>query len=155
ITAIIETDWRGTLTRPITQDLRSLLASTLETYKLSSTHLNNFIDVSHGGPQNFLLTNLLRFPQSKSPHAGYGTAMHTALQHAHNAVRVDGVLPARDDILDAFSSHLTYQHLLADDFAMFNERGRQALTAYLHGKSDSFTASQMTELSFAGQGVVS
>jgi len=63
---LAETDWTTRLTSPIVPELKDLLAPTLETYKLSATHLNNFLDVSRGGPQNFLLNNLLHFPSAKN-----------------------------------------------------------------------------------------
>jgi len=156
IAALIEAaeiDWRGYLTRPITTDLKTLLAPTLEAYKLSATHLNNFLDVSRGGPQTFLLNNLLRFPSSKTANASYGTAMHAALQQAHNTVRVDGALPATETILDNFTALLREQHLSDDDFALFNVRGRNALDVFIQSHGSSFTATQLTELSFAGQGI--
>ena len=70
-----EIAWHDRLTAPISHTMKELLAPTLENYKLSVTHLNNFIDVTRGGPQNFLLNNLLRFPQAKSA--------DTALAHAN------------------------------------------------------------------------
>lgn len=150
----LEIDWRARLSQPVTADLKELLAPTLENYKLSVTHLNNFIDVSSGGPQNFLLNNLLQFPQGLSPSASYGTAVHHALQQAHNLTKVDGKLPEILTILDIFTDRLTSQRLTEDDFQQLNTRGRQALQAYFNAKSDSFTQSQITELDFSGQGVV-
>ena len=38
-----------------------LLLPQLANYKLSATHLNNFLDVTRGGPRAFLLDNLLHF----------------------------------------------------------------------------------------------
>ena len=43
-------------------DEKSLLQQLTQDYKLSVTHLNNFLDVVDGGPQKFLEQNLLRFP---------------------------------------------------------------------------------------------
>ena len=80
---LAETDWTTRLTSPIVPELKDLLAPALETYKLSATHLNNFLDVSRGGPQNFLLNNLLHFPSAKNSAAAYGTAIHSSLQQAH------------------------------------------------------------------------
>ena len=153
-TAIAETDWRAPLTAPITDDLRTLLAPTLERYKLSATHLNNFLDISNGGPQTFLLNNLLRFPQAKSTSATYGTAIHAALQFAHNSVRVDGALPDREKIFAEFDMTLRKGQLSAAEYAEFAERGRAALGAFLDAKASTFTRTQLTELNFAGQGVV-
>ena len=46
-----------------TDDENALLKAALEGYTLSVTHLNNFLDVTNGGPQKFIETNLLQFPQ--------------------------------------------------------------------------------------------
>ena len=89
-----------------------------------------------------------------SPSASYGTAVHHALQQAHNLTKVDGKLPEILTILDIFTDRLTSQRLTEDDFQQLNTRGRQALQAYFNAKSDSFTQSQITELDFSGQGVV-
>ena len=153
-TYIADIDWNARLTAPITGDLRDVLSPVLESYKLSATHLNNFLDVSRGGPQTFLLNNLLRFPQSKSPSAGYGTAMHACLQFAHNSLRVDGTLPSEEQIIAYFVTQLEAQRLLPEDFTRYSEQGKAALLAFLKAKQHTFTASQLTELNFASQGVV-
>ncbi|OYX43367.1 hypothetical protein B7Y94_01495 [Candidatus Saccharibacteria bacterium 32-49-12] len=154
LTSVSQIDWSARLTSPITTDLKSILASTLESYKLSVTHLNNFLDVSRGGPQGFLLTNLLRFPQIKSPATSYGTAIHSTLQHAHNSVRIDGALPPMDDLKSYFTNVLADQHLDQPDFEVYSQKGTAALEAFISSKSGNFSRSQMTELNFAGQGVV-
>lgn len=153
-TAITETDWHDRLTRPVSEDLRSLLAPTLESYKLSVTHLNNFLDVSRGGPQTFLLNNLLRFPQAKSAKASLGTAIHAALQFAHNAVRSDGTLPDMSRLLDEFSTALQLQRLSPHDYEQWNEYGRSALEGFMTAYGATFSKNQRAELNFAGQGAV-
>ncbi len=154
LTQTLETEWHARLAAPITADLRQVLAPILDNYKLSATHLNNFLDVSRGGPQTFLLNNLLRFPQAKSPSADYGTAIHATLQHAHNAFRVDGRLPARDNLLKYFTDFLSSRHLPADDFATYCQKGQAALNAFLDARQASFKDNQLTELNFASQSVV-
>ena len=96
---LAETDWTTRLTSPIVPKLKDLLAPALETYKLSATHLNNFLDVSRGGPQNFLLNNLLHFPSAKNSAAAYGTAIHSSLQQAHCSFSADHQLPSTEQIL--------------------------------------------------------
>ena len=154
LTALAEIDWRGTLTRTIDTSLKSLLAPMLERYKLSATHLGNFLDVSQGGPQHFLLNNLLRFPQAKSAHASYGTAIHATLQRAHDYFRVSGAPKPVEDILGEFERILRDQHLSAGDFETFHARGVDALSAFLAQAYSRFTATQRTELGFGQQGVV-
>ena len=149
-----ELAWHDTLTRQPTRTMRELLAPQLETYKLSSTHLNNFIDITRGGPATFLMNNLLRFPQAKSASASYGTAVHRALQRAHNHLVATGDKRPIEDILGDFERELRDQHLPEEDYTVYSKKGVDSLGAFLHAKYASFTATQKTELSFANQGVM-
>ena len=149
-----EIAWHDRLTAPISRTMKELLAPTLENYKLSVTHLNNFIDVTRGGPQNFLLNNLLRFPQAKSANATYGTLIHTVLQHAHSHLAASGTRKPIEDITGEFIRLLQQQELSDNDLALYSKRGIEALEAFLGAKYGTFTPSQKPELSFAGQGVV-
>ena len=151
---VAQTDWSTRLSTPITAELKDVLAPTLETYKLSITHLNNFLDVSRGGPQNFLLNNLLRFPSAKSPAASYGTAIHSVLQQLHNLLRADHHLPPTERILHYFRTSLEAQHLPPDDFELYLDKGTAALTAFLDAKSSDFHDTELAELDFAHQGVI-
>ena len=149
-----QTDWSTRLSAPMSAELKDVLAPTLETYKLSITHLNNFLDVSRGGPQNFLLNNLLRFPSAKSPAASYGTAIHASLQQLHNLLRADHRLPPAERTLQHFRTSLEAQHLPPDDFTLYLDKGTAALTAFLDAKSSEFHDTELAELDFAHQGVV-
>lgn len=149
-----EMAWHDRLTAPISRTMKELLAPTLENYKLSITHLNNFIDVTRGGPQNFLLNNLLRFPQAKSANAIYGTLIHAVLQHAHSHLAASGTRKPIEDITGGFIRLLHQQNLSDADLALYSKRGIEALEAFLGAKYSTFKPSQKPELSFAGQGVV-
>ena len=151
---LAETDWTTRLTSPIVPELKDLLAPALETYKLSATHLNNFLDVSRGGPQNFLLNNLLHFPSAKNSAAAYGTAIHSSLQQAHCSFSADHQLPSTEQILQFFQKSLESQHLPADDFQLYLDKGKSALTAFLSTKSSDFHDTDLAELDFSNQGVI-
>ena len=151
---VAQTDWSTRLSAPMRAELKDVLAPTLETYKLSITHLNNFLDVSRGGPQNFLLNNLLRCPSAKSAAASYGTAIHASLQQLHNLLRTDHRLPPAERILQHFRTSLEAQHLPPDDFELYLDKGTAALTAFLDAKSSDFHDTELAELDFAHQGVV-
>ena len=151
---VAQTDWNSRLSAPMSAELKDVLTPTLETYKLSITHLNNFLDVSRGGPQNFLLNNLLRFPSAKNPAASYGTAIHAALQQLHNLLGADHHLPTTEHILHYFRTSLEAQHLTPDDFELYLDKGTAALTAFLDAKSSDFHDTELAELDFAHQGVV-
>ncbi|NCU37874.1 ATP-dependent helicase [Candidatus Saccharibacteria bacterium] len=148
-----ELSWHDTLTRNPTRTMRDLLAPQLETYKLSSTHLNNFIDITRGGPARFLMNNLLHFPQAKSPHASYGTAIHRTLQRAHNHLVATGNARPIEDVLGDFQTELREQHLPASDEVTFLKKGVDSLSIFLHATYSTFNATQRTEVNFANQAV--
>ena len=145
--------WHDRVTREPTATMKSLLAPMLENYKLSATHLNNFIDISRGGPQGFLMNNLLRFPQAKSAQAAFGTAVHATLQKAHTHLTVTGERRPTEDILGDFVRELQKQRLDTNDFESFATRGTDALSKFLNTEYSSFAPGQKSELNFANQNV--
>ena len=146
----IDEHWYMRLTEPI-NDLKVLLQPTLDSYKLSATHLGNFLDVSRGGPKSFLINNLLRFPQAMNPDAAYGSAVHATLQKAHSHLSATGKRRALEDILRDFEIELAQHRLSSEDTDKYNHRGADALQAFLSQKYDDFTTTQKVELNFAGQ----
>ncbi len=149
-----EIRWYQSLTQPNHATLKELLAPQLEQYQLSVTHLTNFLDVTRDGPQNFLLQNLLRFPQAMSPASAYGSAVHATLQRAHAHLAAHGQRQAVEDILHNFETTLEEQHLSRIDFDTYLQKGSDDLQAFLSFAYNSFTASQKTELNFKSQHVV-
>ncbi len=132
---------------------QSLLKPQLATYQLSVTHLNNFIDVTNGGPQAFLLQNLLRFPQTMSPSSVFGSAVHAVLQRAHVHLTSSGERRPVEDILRDFELQLQNARLDEHDFNRLLEKGSDILPRYLAQRYDSFTGEQVSEYSFRNQGV--
>jgi DNA helicase-2/ATP-dependent DNA helicase PcrA len=151
--AAAELAWYQPLIEP-SDDLRTLLKPMLQTYKLSATHLNNFLDVSNGGPRQFLLDNLLHFPSTKSASASYGSAIHKALQQAHVHLSATGERKPLEDVLRDFEVALKQERLSILDFETYVQKGSEQLQAFLDQKYDSFTPTQKVELNFAGQEVV-
>lgn len=149
-----EIRWYESLAQPDDSTLKELLAPQLEHYQLSVTHLTNFLDVTRGGPHNFLIQNLLRFPQAMSPAAAYGSAVHKTLQRAHAHLAAHGKRQAVEDILQNFESTLEEQHLSRGDFETYLQKGSDDLQAFLAARYDTFTSSQKTELNFKSQHVI-
>lgn len=146
-------EWYQPVITPLSRSLQDLLQPKLETYKLSSTHLTSFLDVTRGGPQGFLIKNLLRFPQAMQPNAAYGSAVHLTLQHAHAHLSATGNHKPEEDILSDFENNLRDQHLPDTAFQTFLQKGSEALSVFLQQKYHSFSPTQKVELSFANQGV--
>lgn len=149
-TEAVELAWYQPLVET-TQDLKTLLAPQLENFKLSATSLNNFLDVSRGGPQHFLLNNLLHFPSAKAPSASYGTAVHRAMQQAHVHLNATGEQKPLEDILHDFEVALENQRLAPEDFTTYLQKGSAELTTFVGSGSSPFTPTQKAELGFGHQ----
>ena len=148
---VAHTDWSTRLSAPTTTALKDLLAPVLETYKLSATHLNNFLDVSRGGPQHFLLNNLLHFPSAKGPAAGYGTAIHATLAYLHNHYRATGQLLDQPATQHYFDQQLSQQQLSPVDYQAYQQRGQASLQQLQASGAVRFSRQQQAELNLAGQ----
>lgn len=150
-TSAAELHWYEPVIQPITSDMHDVLRPILESYKLSATHFNNFLDVTRGGPQGFLVQNLLRFPQAMGPAAAYGSAIHAALQRAHAHLIATGNRRPYEDVFHDFEAALNLHRLSEADVQTFQQKGTATLQAFLDNSYDSFTVTQRPELNFAGQ----
>lgn len=150
--AAAELAWHTKLQTP-TQELTALLAPQLATYKLSVTHLNNFLDVTRGGPRAFLLDNLLHFPTAKSPMASYGSAIHATLQQAHVHLAATGERKPLEDVLHDFEVALSKERLSPVDMYTYLQKGSEQLRIFLDHAYDSFSPTQKAELNFSYQDV--
>lgn len=130
---------------------QTLLKPTLDNYSLSATHVNNFIDVTRGGPQAFLLQNLLRFPQAMTPSQVFGKSIHAVLQRAHTHLSATGDRRPLEDILHDFELQLQQGRLSEREFTYLLEKGSDVLQTYLAKRYDEFTNTQKAERNFAGQ----
>jgi DNA helicase-2/ATP-dependent DNA helicase PcrA len=147
----IETEWYKPVT-DVTPNLKELLAPTLETYKISPTHLNTFTDLEYGGPETFLMKTLLRFPEAKSASAGFGTAIHETLQFVHGSLAKDKKMPKLDQVLKYFETVLKKQRLTKSDYEKYLEKGAGDLTVFID--QFAFDPAQISERKFARENVV-
>lgn len=133
-------------------DLQAFFEEQLSRYQLSVTELNNFLDVSRGGPNYFFMQNLLHFPESRSPLATYGSVVHAALSQSHSDV-LAGKKFSLPKIIDYFNKELERQTLSDADKQYFKRRGQEALSAYFSKSGDLPTKNQVIDIDFRRQGV--
>lgn len=150
---ILSKDWAYRF-RQIIADKPSLFEPILADYKLSVTHLNNFIDVTNAGPRYFLTHNLLRFPEALSPSAAYGDAIHKTLQWTYAELRNNNALPTLSKIQSYFADILARAHLQSNDHHRLDQRGREALERYMKDRGAGFSAQDMVERGFNNEGVI-
>ncbi len=142
----LEAAWQS-IQAPCLADQKTLLAPRLEKYQLNATHLNNFIDVTGGGPQAFLLQNLLRFPQAMHRSAIFGTIIHKVLQRAHNHLASTKERRPIEDILQDFETQMQSARLSDIDYNFLLEKGSTALQTFMSQRYDSFSPEQKAEYS--------
>jgi DNA helicase-2/ATP-dependent DNA helicase PcrA len=139
---------------PFAKDEKALLQKVVEGYMLSPTHLNNFLDLTKGGPMMFLEQNLLRFPQAKTSSSVYGTAIHKALEDAHILVRKEGKMPALETLLQSFRKELSYGRLYDFEVEKLQARGENVIAEYYALKKDEIKKGYQVEVNFAKQSVM-
>jgi DNA helicase-2/ATP-dependent DNA helicase PcrA len=139
---------------PQTQDEKALLGSTLLNYQMSVTHLNNFLNVAHGGPALFLEQNLLRFPQAKTVSSVYGTALHKALQYVYVYYKHEGKLPDISLIVEKAKHAILSGRLEQVDARVQTERAEKVLTLYMEKYGAMIDPTDYIETDFKHQGVV-
>lgn len=152
LTQTAELAWYEPLTET-TQELKTLLAPHLESFKLSATSLNNFLDVTRGGPQHFLLNNLLRFPKAKAASASYGTAVHSTMQQAHLHMNATGEHKPLEDSLHDFEVALARERLSPTDFQHYLQQGSEHIPRFTNSGVLPITATQKPEVGFSYQDV--
>ncbi len=151
--AILQKDWAYRF-RDVIADKPTLFEPILANYKLSATHLNNFLDIINAGPEYFLTHNLLRFPEAMTPHAAYGDAIHKTLQWIYGEFNARGKVPQQAKVEDYFCDILSRKHIPAKEFKLFSERGKNSLRQFLQERKDTISADAIIERGFGNEGVL-
>lgn len=151
--AILSTDWAYRF-RQVIADKPTIFEPIIKDYKLSVTHLNNFIDVKDSGPDYFLMHNLLHFPEAISPSAAYGDAIHRTLQWASLQLKQSFKLPTSKEIGVYYVDLLARKHLRNTEYKRLERRGIDALQLYMKEKGSTMAATDLIERGFNNEGVV-
>jgi DNA helicase-2/ATP-dependent DNA helicase PcrA len=140
--------------QPCSEDEKHLLKGVLQNYRLSVTHLVNFLNVIEGGPHLFLEKNLLRFPQMMSPNAVFGSAMHKALANFYLAYKQEKKLPSAEFLKKQFDEALRLGRLNRNDFKKKLAEGLDHLQCFYDSRSAAIDPQDKVEVSFITQQVV-
>ncbi|MBP7018238.1 ATP-dependent helicase [Candidatus Saccharibacteria bacterium] len=147
---LLELSWQDYHPLPAAGD-KVLLKPLLDNYRMSVTHLLNFLNVADAGPKYWLLTNLLQFPQAKQSFMGYGTAIHRALEVGLNQFKKGSDVEA-SELQQFFELALQKEQLNKDDFERYLGQGRLHLELYHDQLISRWTKQDLAEMNFANQG---
>lgn len=145
--------WHHRHLPPLKPKLTDLLEPQLHRYQLSPTHLNQFTDVTSGGPQQFFLNTILRFPKGQAVSAQFGTAVHTSLKWIHDTAVKNGRLPTEEQTMQFYGVQLRQQRLPLQEFELLLERGFKTLAVYLEKAAKTFNPTDLQEVNFRSEGV--
>lgn len=132
----------------ITENEHQFLKGKVQNYQLSVTHLNDFIDLIHCGPDQFFEKNILRFPIMPSLELSYGNAIHKAIDRFYKVFKKVKMLPTLSNFLTFYKDALNMQRLNAHDFAKLLAKGEDKLTNYYNFHKQSFNPEDKSEISF-------
>ena len=133
---------------------KSLLQPFLENYRLSISHLQNYVDVAQGGPSSWLIFNLLKFPGPVIPPAAYGSAIHATINDAQKYLTKNNKQKLSDKLKSDFVDYLKQMELSETDYTAYAERGTEALEAYLAQRYKTFKTSDKSEVNFYNDNIV-
>jgi DNA helicase-2/ATP-dependent DNA helicase PcrA len=100
----------------------------LETYSLSVTHLNNYLEC----PIKFYYQNLIRVPAAKSESMAFGSVIHLTLQALFEKMKADNDFPDKEEMLDDFARYMARNReaFTKEQFNRRMEYGQKILPAY-------------------------
>jgi DNA helicase II / ATP-dependent DNA helicase PcrA len=147
--------WYNAFTKPRSYSRleTTFLDTLLSDYKLSVTHLINFLDIVNGGPFKFFEDNLLRFPKSKNPQSSYGSAMHNSLNLYLQEYLLNNRLPPLGRLHYFFETSLYHQRLSSKDYSEYLQKGLENLDFYYQNSKDIIHENMKLEYDFSGEGV--
>ena len=134
--------------------LKTLLADRLESFKLSPTNLNKFTNVAYGGPRDFFIDSLLRFPKAKAPIAEYGTAIHKSIEWLQKTYALEKEKPTIESLLDYFHKQMITKDIEEKEKLRLEERGIGHLKTYLNQIDFHEGQLVLAEVSFARENVL-
>ncbi len=140
---------------PIVEDEKAVLREVLKDYRMPVTHLNNFLDVTSGGPQYFLEQNLLAFPQPMNVAAVFGSAIDKALTEAVRYPKYNaGEEVPLDRLISVFKKELAKARLPKNEAKKQIDKGEEVLTLYMIQRKGSFGIEDESQVDFRNEGVV-
>lgn len=140
---------------PFREDEWVLLRRLVENYRMPVTHMNNFIDITQGGPLYFIEQNLLRFPQPMNSSGVYGTAMHKVIEECVMYPKYHGGERAPLQHLTAFfNKELKRGRLPRAESIKQGGRGEKVLAQFYESTKEYFLSDDQIEVDMKNEGIL-
>lgn len=140
---------------PLVEDEKAVLKEALKDYRMPVTHLNNFLDITSGGPTYFLEQNLLGFPQPMSIPAIFGSAIDKALTEAVRYPKYNaGEEVPFERLISVFKKELSKARLPQNEANKQIKKGEEVLVEYMRLRKGYFNYEDESQVDFRNEGVV-
>ncbi len=141
--------------KPYKEDELAVLKRLVQDYRMPVSHINNFVNVSEGGPLYFIEQNLLRFPQPLNSSGVYGTAMHHAIGEIIMYPKCNtGERAPLAQVISIFQKELNRGRLPRVEQEKQSERGKKMLVQIYELTKDSFLPDDKVEVDMRNEGVI-
>ena len=119
------------------------------------THLNNFTNITKGGPLLFIEQNLLRFPQPMNSSGVYGTAMHKAIEESIMYPKYhEGEQASLVHLSAFFQKEIKRGRLPRTDELRQVDRGEKILAQFYRSTKDYFSPDDRIEVDMKNEGII-
>lgn len=148
VNSFIETNFTLSLKPEIELVEHAYFEQKLSNYRLSVTHLNKFLKC----PLTFYFENILLYPSARTPDAGFGIAIHYALENLFKNMltNVNNEFPTKEQFLNYFKNGLTIyaSHFTEEQYELKKEYAEQLLPEYYHYYIKNWKKNVITEYRF-------
>ena len=140
---------------PYKEDEWVLLRRLVKNYAMPVTHLNNFVNLSEGGPLYFIEQNLLRFPQPMNPSGVYGSAIHKTIEEiVMYSKYYPGEVATLDYLLIVLHKELARGRLPLHEEEKQIARGEEVVTRLYEMTKGMFSKDDAVEVDMKNEGVL-
>ncbi len=128
----------------ISDDERAYIRSLLDSYIMSVTHLNNYVEC----PKKFYWRNMLQIPSMKTRSLMLGSAMHDTLRDLFELLRADKAIPNVTELEMLFAKYLAREPMSKTDYKEIFAKGSKAIIGYVEQYKNEFFTHVLTEHNF-------
>jgi DNA helicase-2/ATP-dependent DNA helicase PcrA len=145
--AALHTDWIARHLPPHPDQLRLLVTDHVRSLKLAPTHINSFVDLEHGTPQDFFVQTILAFPHAMTIYNIFGSCIHAVLEYLQKETLATATTPPAADAIACFDRHLArYSELTPDQRRHASQHAAVIIPLILQQRSDLFAHTEHVDI---------
>lgn len=123
----------------------SFLENTIQQYRFSASHLNNFVDTMYKGPLAVLESALLHFPSIGTIATVYGNILHRIFHYISLRIQSNNNFPNITELIQIAIKYLYQERLNSDDTEKLLQKVQDQLPVLIAAKKESFSIPHESE----------